>query len=140
MFASKARAYPREASFSPLLSGRLLALPASIKLSWNTCQGQTLYLITNISRLGAIESFIAMGPDHLRVESIKVTKIVITKWNKFTIYSWTNFFLILVYFIWRPWIKYTRDNIHNTSFSFQLMNGPNKLVCYITLDWKTEYW
>jgi hypothetical protein len=28
------------------------------------------------------------------------------------------------------------DYIHNTSFSSQLMNGPNKLECYITQHWK----
>ncbi len=29
-----------------------------------------------------------------------------------------------------------RDHIHNTPFSSQLTNWPNKLECYITQDWK----
>ncbi len=29
----------------------------------------------------------------------------------------------------------TRDCIHNNSFSKELMNGPNKLECYITMCW-----
>jgi hypothetical protein len=28
------------------------------------------------------------------------------------------------------------DNIHNISFSLQIVNWPKKLACYITLDWK----
>ncbi len=30
-----------------------------------------------------------------------------------------------------PW-----DHIHNTSFTLELANAPNKLICYITLGWK----
>ncbi len=30
----------------------------------------------------------------------------------------------------------SRSLIHNTLFSSQLMNGPNKLECYTTLGWK----
>jgi len=30
-----------------------------------------------------------------------------------------------------PW-----DHIYNTLFYLKLMNGPIKLECYITLDWK----
>jgi hypothetical protein len=29
-----------------------------------------------------------------------------------------------------------RGRIYNTSFSLLLVNGPNKLECYITLGWK----
>jgi hypothetical protein len=32
--------------------------------------------------------------------------------------------------------KVSLDLIHNTPFSLQLMNWPNKLECYITLRWK----
>jgi hypothetical protein len=34
----------------------------------------------------------------------------------------------------------TQDHIHNTSFSLQLMNGPDKLECYITLSGKGKPW
>ncbi len=30
-----------------------------------------------------------------------------------------------------------RDRIYNTLFYLKLMNGPIKLECYITIDWKT---
>jgi hypothetical protein len=32
----------------------------------------------------------------------------------------------------------SRDRIHNASFSSNLMNGLNKVECYITIDWKAE--
>ncbi len=34
----------------------------------------------------------------------------------------------------------SRIRIHNTSFSSQLMKGPNKPECYVTLDWKGSPW
>jgi hypothetical protein len=33
-------------------------------------------------------------------------------------------------------MKLTWGRVHNTSVSLLLVNGPNKLECYITLDWK----
>jgi hypothetical protein len=32
--------------------------------------------------------------------------------------------------------RYPWGHINNSSFSSQLTNGPNKLVCYIILGWK----
>jgi hypothetical protein len=36
--------------------------------------------------------------------------------------------------------KKSRGFIHNTTFSLYLMNGPNKLKCYITPDCKALQW
>jgi hypothetical protein len=52
-----------------------------------------------------------------------------TKYTKI-LFVLANFKAILIFEI-KVW-----DCIHNTSFPSKLMNGPDKLECYITLGWK----